>query len=183
MPQRPSDDAASQHNHAATRSARVFRSGEFARPVVSARWARDGRLACDGSGLPDDGRWCMGGSGMDGWHGWAVPVAVPAGFVPHGWAAVPSYDNASDARLRLAELCLVPELRGPDAIRSSIRRRPGRTSARSIPIRKCRWHGARCRWNGMTAGGSSTSALITRATKSTCALRRMTRRTIDRRLS
>ena len=97
-----------------------------------------------------------GGMGGDG--------AVPVGFVPHGSGRGPSYDNASDAGLCLAELCVVPELRGADAIRSSIRRRPGRTSVRSIPIRRCRWRGARCRWNGMTAGGSSTSALTIRAT-------------------
>ena len=45
-------------------------------------------------------------------------------------------------------------------ILASIRRPPGRSSDRSIPIRKCRWAGVRSRSNGTTAGGCSTSTTV-----------------------
>ena len=43
--------------------------------------------------------------------------AVPVGFVPHGMRPWSELRQRPDARLCLAELRLVPELRGADAIR------------------------------------------------------------------
>ncbi len=113
-----------------------------------------------GGGCPT----CNGGMGSGMAMGGPGGGPAPAGFVPAGSGRGPSYDNAQMPGYAWPSYASYPNYAALP-IRNSTRRRPGRTSARSIRTRKCRWHGARFRWNGTMAGGSSISVLTTRATK------------------
>ena len=104
------------------------------------------------------------GPGKSRWSGWRggrtgggrpLPAYVPG---PNGSPPPAAYDQPYMPNYAWPSYAAYPNYAAV-TYPKQYSARPGLTSARSIPIRKCRSAGARCRWNGMTAGGSSTSTI------------------------